>query len=203
MIGDTGIGFPEAVDFRHAQSLGLQVVCMLTEQLQGTIALDRHAGTRFTLTFPVRQATSLSAAGWPLTPVIVHRAHAVLVLLLAFVRSVVREDICKGIEGLGVDVDALKPLAAQIGINPEQSVAVHPAEERNPYQEGRANGLSLPAYNGMSAAVRSRCQAALPRRISELLARLKYRCMVWSQVKPTPPCTCMPSAVTRVYVSLP
>lgn len=53
MIGDTGIGFPAAVDFRHAQSLGLQVVCMLTEQLQGTIALDRHAGTRFRLTFPV------------------------------------------------------------------------------------------------------------------------------------------------------
>jgi putative nucleotidyltransferase with HDIG domain len=44
----------------------------------------------------------------------------------SFARSVVREDIWKGIEELGVDIDAhvsfvveaLKPLAAQIGVNP-------------------------------------------------------------------------------------
>jgi PAS domain S-box-containing protein len=52
-VRDTGIGFPVAVDFRHPESLGLRVVSMLTEQLQGTITLDRHDGTRFTLTFPI------------------------------------------------------------------------------------------------------------------------------------------------------
>jgi two-component sensor histidine kinase len=52
-VHDTGIGFPADVDFRHTDSLGLQLVCTLTEQLQGTIALERHGGTRFTLTFPV------------------------------------------------------------------------------------------------------------------------------------------------------
>jgi PAS domain S-box-containing protein len=52
-VSDTGIGFPGAVDFRHVESLGLQTVCRLTEQLQGTIALGHHGGTRFTLTFSV------------------------------------------------------------------------------------------------------------------------------------------------------
>jgi predicted hydrolase (HD superfamily) len=44
----------------------------------------------------------------------------------SFARSVVREDIWKGIEELGVDIEAqvsfvvaaLKPVAAQIGVNP-------------------------------------------------------------------------------------
>jgi two-component sensor histidine kinase len=34
--------------------VGLQLVAMLTEQLQGTIALEQADGTAFTLTFPVR-----------------------------------------------------------------------------------------------------------------------------------------------------
>lgn len=53
VVRDTGVGFPEAVDFRHTASLGLQLVCMLTEQLHGTITLDRRRGTTFTLTFPI------------------------------------------------------------------------------------------------------------------------------------------------------
>ena len=51
---DNGIGFPDEIDFRHTESLGLQLIAMLTEQLQGTIALERADGTTFTLTFPVR-----------------------------------------------------------------------------------------------------------------------------------------------------
>ena len=54
VVRDNGIGFPDAIDFRHTESLGLQLVAMLTEQLQGTIALERADGTTFTLTFPVR-----------------------------------------------------------------------------------------------------------------------------------------------------
>jgi PAS domain S-box-containing protein len=53
IVRDTGIGFPAAVDFRRTESLGLRLVCTLTEQLRGTIALERHCGTCFTLTFPV------------------------------------------------------------------------------------------------------------------------------------------------------
>ena len=55
VVRDNGIGFPDEIDFRHTESLGLQLVAMLTEQLQGTIALERADGTTFTLTFPVRQ----------------------------------------------------------------------------------------------------------------------------------------------------
>jgi PAS domain S-box-containing protein len=52
VVRDTGCGFPEGIDFRHTDSLGLQLVTTLTEQLQGTIALERQAGTTFTITFP-------------------------------------------------------------------------------------------------------------------------------------------------------
>jgi PAS domain S-box-containing protein len=52
-VHDTGVGFPTDVNFRRTESLGLQLVSMLTEQLRGTIALERHGGTRFTLTFPI------------------------------------------------------------------------------------------------------------------------------------------------------
>jgi PAS domain S-box-containing protein len=51
-VRDTGVGFPEGLDFRTTDSLGLQLVCLLTEQLQGTIRLDRREGTAWTLTFP-------------------------------------------------------------------------------------------------------------------------------------------------------
>ena len=51
-VHDTGIGFPADLDFRHTESLGLQLVSMLTEQLGGTVRLSRDCGTTFTITFP-------------------------------------------------------------------------------------------------------------------------------------------------------
>jgi PAS domain S-box-containing protein len=53
MVSDDGCGFPEQLDFRQTDSLGLQLICSLTEQLGGTIELERGRGTRFTITFPV------------------------------------------------------------------------------------------------------------------------------------------------------
>ena len=52
-VRDTGVGFPADMDFRHTDSLGLQLVCLLTEQLGGTIELDRASGTQWTLKFPL------------------------------------------------------------------------------------------------------------------------------------------------------
>jgi two-component sensor histidine kinase len=52
-VVDTGIGFPPGLDFRQTDSLGLQLVCALTTQLQGTIVLERHGGTALTVTFPL------------------------------------------------------------------------------------------------------------------------------------------------------
>ena len=50
-IRDDGIGFPEEIDFLNTQSLGLQLVCSLVEQVDGTIKLARDGGTSFTITF--------------------------------------------------------------------------------------------------------------------------------------------------------
>jgi PAS domain S-box-containing protein len=54
-IRDTGVGLPEDLDVRRTASLGLQLVCALTEQLHGTIAFTRDTGTCVTLTFPSDQ----------------------------------------------------------------------------------------------------------------------------------------------------
>jgi two-component sensor histidine kinase len=52
-VGDTGCGFPETLDFRTTDSFGLQLVCMLADQLEGTIALERAEGTHVTILFPL------------------------------------------------------------------------------------------------------------------------------------------------------
>ena len=50
-VSDNGVGFPEHVDFRNTDSLGLQLVCTLTDQLDGAIELNRTGGTEFKITF--------------------------------------------------------------------------------------------------------------------------------------------------------
>ena len=51
IVCDNGIGLPEDLDFRNTESMGLQVVVALVEQLKGTIALDRSEGTAFKIVF--------------------------------------------------------------------------------------------------------------------------------------------------------
>ncbi|MBN1889662.1 MAG: AAA family ATPase [Thermoflexales bacterium] len=55
-VGDNGVGFPPDLDFRNTPSLGLQLVVILTRQLDGEIELDRSGGTRFRITFPKQLA---------------------------------------------------------------------------------------------------------------------------------------------------
>jgi len=50
-VADDGIGFPANLDFQSHSTLGLRLVCILTEQIQGTIELDRREGTRFVVRF--------------------------------------------------------------------------------------------------------------------------------------------------------
>ena len=50
---DSGVGFPETLDFRNTQSLGLQLVNILVGQLRGTIELAVDGGTIFNITFPI------------------------------------------------------------------------------------------------------------------------------------------------------
>jgi len=50
-VKDDGIGFPEDIDFQNTNSLGLQIVTSLTEQIDGEIKLERSNGTEFKITF--------------------------------------------------------------------------------------------------------------------------------------------------------
>ena len=50
-IKDNGVGFPANLDFYNTESLGLQLISTLTEQLEGKITLDRSEGTSFTIIF--------------------------------------------------------------------------------------------------------------------------------------------------------
>jgi two-component sensor histidine kinase len=47
IIGDNGKGLPADIDFNNIQSLGLQVVKDLTDQLQGNLIINREVGTEF------------------------------------------------------------------------------------------------------------------------------------------------------------
>ena len=49
IMKDNGAGIAEDFDWRNATSLGLRLVISLVEQLQGSIELDRIAGTTFTI----------------------------------------------------------------------------------------------------------------------------------------------------------
>jgi len=50
-VADDGIGFPKKLDFRRTETLGLQIVNLLVDQLEGSIELDGTHGTNFTLAF--------------------------------------------------------------------------------------------------------------------------------------------------------
>lgn len=50
-VADDGVGFPKRLDFRKAESFGLQIVNLLVDQLEAAIDLDRTKGTAFTMTF--------------------------------------------------------------------------------------------------------------------------------------------------------
>ena len=50
-VADDGVGFPADLDFRATDSLGMQLVTALVNQLEGTITLDRTKGTTFIITF--------------------------------------------------------------------------------------------------------------------------------------------------------
>lgn len=63
-VADNGVGLPAEIDVLHTDSLGLQVVSMLAEQLSGTIEVDRTRGTSFKLTFrEIREAHPSRPAG--------------------------------------------------------------------------------------------------------------------------------------------
>jgi PAS domain S-box-containing protein len=51
VVADNGKGIPENIDFRSTDSLGLQLVNILVEQIEGSIELKKDSGTEFQITF--------------------------------------------------------------------------------------------------------------------------------------------------------
>lgn len=51
VVSDNGVGLPEDLDVTQTESLGLQLVTMLVEQLQGTLRIDKNQGTSFEIVF--------------------------------------------------------------------------------------------------------------------------------------------------------
>jgi PAS domain S-box-containing protein len=60
VVSDNGVGLPTGLDWRHARSLGLRLVQMLTDQLHGTAQAQNSDGTQFEITFPL--ASNAAAA---------------------------------------------------------------------------------------------------------------------------------------------
>lgn len=51
IIKDNGIGFPEGLNFKNTESLGLQLVNLLINQVDGSIELNSETGTEFRIEF--------------------------------------------------------------------------------------------------------------------------------------------------------
>ena len=51
-ISDNGNGIPHKIDFRNTRSLGLQLVCSLTKQINGEVTYINTKGSTFKINFP-------------------------------------------------------------------------------------------------------------------------------------------------------
>lgn len=52
-VADNGVGMPPSLDLAQTNTLGLQLVRKLTQQLNGSMQVRRHQGTSFELEFPL------------------------------------------------------------------------------------------------------------------------------------------------------
>jgi two-component sensor histidine kinase/putative methionine-R-sulfoxide reductase with GAF domain len=59
VVTDDGVGFPDGFDWRESDSLGLQLVTTLTNQLHGTMDVSGTNGASFKLTFPEQDVMAL------------------------------------------------------------------------------------------------------------------------------------------------
>jgi PAS domain S-box-containing protein len=53
VVQDDGVGFPPEIDFKKTESLGLQLIITLVEQMGGDIFLIRDHGTKFVINFSI------------------------------------------------------------------------------------------------------------------------------------------------------
>jgi two-component sensor histidine kinase len=58
VVRDNGVGMPQDITVEEAQSLGLQLVHLLIQQVKGTIEIKRNKGTTVIITFPYKVSDS-------------------------------------------------------------------------------------------------------------------------------------------------
>ena len=51
VIADNGSGLPDSVNIHNPETLGMQIVNALVNQLRGTLEVEKSKGTTFTITF--------------------------------------------------------------------------------------------------------------------------------------------------------
>jgi two-component sensor histidine kinase len=64
VICDNGIGIPEQIDFKNTETLGLQLVTALVDQLRGSIEVSRKGGTQYRIVFTAGTHKK-EAPSWP------------------------------------------------------------------------------------------------------------------------------------------
>lgn len=62
IVSDNGVGIPENIDIEDLDSLGLQLVTTLVDQLDGEFELKRNNGTEFTIRFTVPESNNPKSA---------------------------------------------------------------------------------------------------------------------------------------------
>jgi PAS domain S-box-containing protein len=60
-VSDNGVGVPEYLDIEDLESLGLQLVTTLVEQLDGELEVKRNNGTEFTMRFALTEKSNLAS----------------------------------------------------------------------------------------------------------------------------------------------
>ena len=51
VLMDNGVGVPDTIDYKNTESLGMQIITNLTEQIDGNIELNNENGTTFKISF--------------------------------------------------------------------------------------------------------------------------------------------------------
>ncbi|HMK54612.1 MAG TPA: histidine kinase dimerization/phosphoacceptor domain -containing protein [Methanobacteriaceae archaeon] len=59
VVGDDGVGFPPHLDLDNLNSLGLQLVRTLVQQIQGQINIDSNPGVKFTISFSPKKTDEI------------------------------------------------------------------------------------------------------------------------------------------------
>lgn len=59
IVSDNGVGISENINFENSDTLGLQLVNILVDQIDGEIELKRDSGTEFSINFSVEEKENL------------------------------------------------------------------------------------------------------------------------------------------------